>query len=67
MMKFKIVGEENLISPDVYQGNRQHIDALDNFKWTAGANVQAKWRKHGWVPPSEVRNDYLFQRNRDGK
>ena len=23
------------------------------FKWTNGADVQATWRKHGWVPPSE--------------
>lgn len=24
-----------------------------NYKWTSGADVQATWRKHGWVPPSE--------------
>lgn len=23
------------------------------FKWTSGADVQATWRKHGWVPPSD--------------
>lgn len=23
-----------------------------DFKWTNGANVQATWRKYGWVPPS---------------
>lgn len=26
---------------------------LKDFKWTSGADVQATWRKHGWVPPSE--------------
>ena len=65
-MKFKVVGKERLIVPDVYQGERR-INPLDNFKWTSGADVQAKWRKHGWVPPSEVREDYLFPRNRSPK
>lgn len=26
-----------------------------DFKWTSGADVQATWRKYGWVPPSEKR------------
>lgn len=65
-MKFKVVGKERLVVPDVYQGER-HLNPLDNFKWTAGANVQSKWRKHGWTPPSEYRDDYLFKRNRDSK
>lgn len=63
-MKFKIVGKENLIVPDVYQGEHK-INPLDNFKWTSGANVQAIWRKYGWTPPSETRNDYLFRQNRE--
>lgn len=21
------------------------------FRWTTGADVQATWRKYGWVPP----------------
>lgn len=35
------------------------------FKYTAGSNVQAVWRKYGWVPPSEYRDDYLFKQNRE--
>lgn len=23
-----------------------------DFKWNSGADVQATWRKYGWVPPS---------------
>lgn len=63
-MRFKIVGKEKMIVPDVYQGE-QKINPLDNFKWTSGANVQAIWRKYGWIPPSETRNDYLFRQNRE--
>jgi hypothetical protein len=66
MMKFKVVGKENLVVPDVYQGE-QRMNPLDNFKWTSGANVQAVWRKYGWTPPSEYRDDYLFGRNRGFK
>ena len=36
----------------------------ENFKWSAGANVAAVWRRYGWVPPTEIRDDYLFKQNR---
>lgn len=26
-----------------------------DFRWTAGADVQATWRRYGWTPPSEGR------------
>ena len=35
--------------------------------WTSGADVQAVWRRYGWVPPSEYRNDFLFKQNREAK
>ena len=65
-MKFKVVGNDRMkmIVPDVYQGEHK-INPLDNFKWTSGANVQAVWKKYGWTPPSETRNDYLFKQNRE--
>jgi len=25
-----------------------------DFVWKSGSDVQALWRKHGWVPPSET-------------
>lgn len=64
-MKFKVVGKQRLVVPDVTHD--KHISPLDNFKWASGANVQAVWRKYGWVPPTEYRNDYLFKQNREVK
>lgn len=37
----------------------------DSFRWTAGADVQKVWRKYGWTPPTEYRNDFLFKLNRE--
>lgn len=36
------------------------------FIYTKGSNVQATWRKYGWVPPTEYREDYEFKKNREG-
>ena len=33
--------------------------------WTRGADVQSVWRRHGWLPPTEYRNDWLFKQNRE--
>ena len=40
-------------------------DRNSTFKYTPGGNVQATWRKYGWIPPSEYRDDYLFKIHRD--
>jgi hypothetical protein len=34
--------------------------------WTRGSDVMVTWRRHGFVPPSEVRDDYYFKINREG-
>lgn len=53
------------------QNNEDDIDFINdthsNFIWTAGADVQKVWRKHGWQPPSEYRQDFLFAKNRGEK
>jgi hypothetical protein len=41
------------------------LDKDSRFKWTAGADVMRTWRKHGFVPPTEYREDYLFKLNRE--
>jgi hypothetical protein len=43
------------------------MDVNSTFKYTPGGNVQSIWRKYGWVPPSEHRDDYLFKQNRDNQ
>jgi hypothetical protein len=35
------------------------------FRWTSGSDVQQVWRRYGWVPPTEVREDFLFAKNRE--
>jgi hypothetical protein len=32
--------------------------------YSSGADVQKVWKAYGWIPPSTVRNDYLFKENR---
>jgi hypothetical protein len=34
--------------------------------WTHGADVMSTWKRFGFKPPTEYRNDYLFKVNRDG-
>ena len=33
--------------------------------WTHGADVMATWKRHGFRPPTEYRNDYRFKINRE--
>ena len=40
-------------------------DTNSTFVYQSGADVQRTWRKFGWVPPSEYRNDYEFAKNRE--
>jgi hypothetical protein len=34
--------------------------------WTHGADVMTTWKRFGFKPPSEYRNDYRFKTNREG-
>ena len=44
---------------------RSSSNTCDTFRWTAGADVQKVWRKYGWTPPTEYRDDFLFKLNRE--
>jgi len=40
------------------------IDKDSRFVYQSGADVQKMWRKYGWIPPTEYREDYEFVKNR---
>jgi len=40
-------------------------DKNSKFVWTKGADVMKTFKRHGFVPPSEYRTDYLFKKNRE--
>ncbi len=42
-------------------------DRDSKFVWTIGADVMKTFKRHGFVPPTEYRNDYLFKVNREMK
>jgi len=35
------------------------------FVWTSHGDAQKVWRRYGWRPPTEYRDDYMFKHNRD--
>lgn len=37
-----------------------------SFVYLKGSDVQRTWRRYGWQPPSEYREDYEFKKNREG-
>lgn len=41
------------------------IDRDSKFVYASGSNVMATWRKYGFVPPTEYRDDYMFGKNRE--
>ena len=43
------------------------IDLNSKFVYASGSDVMKLWKRYGFVPPSEVRNDYLFKINREAK
>jgi hypothetical protein len=40
------------------------LDKDSKFVYQSGADVQKTWRKYGWIPPTEYREDYEFGKNR---
>ena len=43
------------------------IERGSKFVYTNGSDVMKTFKRYGFVPPSEVRNDYLFKKNREMK
>jgi len=42
-------------------------DTNSKFVYSNGSDVMKTWKRFGFIPPSEVRNDYLFRKNREMK
>lgn len=41
------------------------VDRDSKFVWTMGADVMKTFKRHGFVPPTEYRDDFLFKINRE--
>jgi hypothetical protein len=43
------------------------IGVDSKFVWAGGADVLKTFKRHGFVPPTEYREDFLFKKNREMK
>jgi hypothetical protein len=43
------------------------IERGSKFVYSNGSDVMKTFKRFGFVPPSEYRNDYLFKKNREMK
>lgn len=41
------------------------LDKNSRFVYTKGSDVMKTFKRYGFVPPTEYRNDYLFKKNRE--
>lgn len=48
----------------VMENEKLAISPNSTFKYSSGSDVLKTWKAYGFVPPSTVRNDYLFKANR---
>ena len=53
--------------PPVKPKTPMATDKNSKFVYKRGADVMKVWRSHGFVPPTEYRDDYLFKKNREAQ
>ena len=41
------------------------VEKGSTFVYTKGSDVSKTFKRYGFVPPTEYRNDYLFKKNRE--
>ena len=41
------------------------LDKGSKFVYTKGADVMKTFKRYGFVPPTEYRDDFLFKKNRE--
>jgi hypothetical protein len=63
MRKFKTVESVEPVKKEVKLPLA--LDKGSRFVYKRGADVMKVWKNHGFVPPSEYRDDYLFKKNRE--
>jgi hypothetical protein len=59
--KFDVVADR----PNKEKKPPMMIDTNSKFVYTGGSDVMKTFKRYGFVPPSEYRDDYLFKINRD--
>jgi hypothetical protein len=52
------------IYKEIMENEKLAIAHKSTFKYSSGSDVQKIWKAYGWIPPSTIRNDYLFKANR---
>jgi hypothetical protein len=52
------------IYEEIMENEKLAIAPKSTFKYSSGSDVLKTWKAYGFVPPSTVRNDYLFKANR---
>lgn len=41
------------------------LEKNSKFIYTKGADVMKTFKRYGFIPPTETRNDFLFKKNRE--
>ena len=57
-------GSFTINAEEVMENEKLAIAPKSTFKYSSGSDVLKTWKAYGFVPPSTVRNDYLFKANR---
>jgi hypothetical protein len=57
-------GSLTINAKQIMENEKLAIAPKSTFKYSSGADVQKLWKAYGWIPPSTVRNDFLFKANR---
>jgi hypothetical protein len=66
-MKLNVFRKVKLVEDQPPKKEIKHhlTDTNSKFVWTKGSDVMKTFKRYGFIPPSEYRNDYLFKKNRD--
>ena len=67
-MKLNILRKVKLVEEQpVVKKSPMALDKNSKFVYTKGADVMKTFKRFGFVPPSEYRDDFLFKVNREMK